>query len=160
MEPPSYTEQGCLNPYRARTIDWNEIMPYMTPQKITPKMYEALLVLARHFIREFAEAKQAATRRKQEFDYSQHARNLSWSRILWKIVYTFSESHFSVWFFSHWLACRLSKVRKFGYVYCVRIIPLLSTTWIITNCRQRPRGPIFTGDGLVVIMKKQNAAPP
>lgn len=96
MEPPPYTEQGRLNPYRARTIDWNEIMPHMTPQKITPEIYEALLVLARHFIREFAEAKQAATIRKIDFDYSQHARNLSWSRILWKIVHTFSESHFSV----------------------------------------------------------------
>jgi hypothetical protein len=96
MEPPPYTEQGRLNPYRARMIDWNEIMPYMTPQKITPEIYEALLVLARHFIREFAEAKQAATTRKTDFDYSQHARNLSWSRILWKIVHTFSESHFSV----------------------------------------------------------------
>jgi hypothetical protein len=52
-------------------------------------------------------------------------------------------------------ACRLSKVRTFGYVYCVRIKLLISKMWIITKCCLQPCGTIFTGDGHVVIMKKQ-----
>src|SRR6266516_3400245 len=92
MEPPPYTEHGHVNPYHARVVDWNELLPYITPQKITPQMYEALLVLAKHFILEFAEAKMVATKSKRDFDYSPYARNLRWSRILWKIVHTFSES--------------------------------------------------------------------
>lgn len=102
MEPPPYTEHGYVQPYPARLVDWDELLPYITPETITPEMYHSLLSVAKHFIWEFAEANTVATIRKAEFDYSLYARNLRWSRIIWKIVHTFSESHPSL-IFIRWL---------------------------------------------------------
>jgi len=91
MEPPQYTEYGKFGPRRV-AIHWNKILPYITPQNITPQIYEALLVLSKSYLRRYAKAKRVATITKREFDYSAHASELTSSRILWEIVHTFSES--------------------------------------------------------------------
>jgi len=95
--PPAYTEHSNLC-----VIDWDAVAPYITPQRITPQMYEALLVVARQLIREFAEAKTVAEVRKREFDHSPYTGDLRLSRVLWKVVHIFSESR-SSWIFSCWL---------------------------------------------------------
>jgi hypothetical protein len=126
MEPPPYNEHGNHDPLPIDAINWDEVLPYITPQKITPQMYEALLVLSKHLLEKFAKEETAATLMKIEFDYSAHALDLSWSRILWEIVHIFSESQ--LFFKFQLLMGRLLEAWTFRHVCCVRIISLLSGT--------------------------------
>lgn len=89
MDPPPYAEHAH---FKDIVICWNELFPYITPEKITPKIYEALLVLSKHFLQEYAQAQIAARMNNRTLDYLTQAHNLSSARILWKIVHIFSES--------------------------------------------------------------------
>lgn len=125
--PPLYNEHSHLH-----VIDWNEVAPYITPQRITPRMYEVLLFLARHLIREFAEAKRTQKWGKENLMVCCTQKTLRRARVPWKIVHSFSESRFSQ--ITQLSTCRLSMTRRFEYVYCAQIISLLSETRIRDQC--------------------------
>jgi hypothetical protein len=123
MEPPPYTEYGIFKPHPVDTINWDEISLYITPRKITPQIYEALLFMSKYSLKKFANEMPV---KKRELHCSVHTLDLSWSRILWKIVHIFSESQLPFKF--QLLTCRLLEVWEFRYVCCIRIISLLPGT--------------------------------
>ena len=64
-------------------------MPYITLERITPEVYEALHAVSAGFVEEHVKAKR---RSKVVFDDSEYERNMTYSCFLWKVAHIFSES--------------------------------------------------------------------
>lgn len=95
MEPPQYTE---YNSDPICVVNWDYALPHITPQKITPEVYQALLVLSKHCLKKIGNERKIAEIKKKELDHSTYTNDLNWCRLLWKIVHIFSASLTSLMF--------------------------------------------------------------
>lgn len=94
MEPPPYMLVDPNNETVHYPITWDEIVPFITPQNITPRTYHALQIVVQNYSGRLIKG-QCLTRK--ETSVSDKARTNSlmrWTHILSKILWTFSMSIF------------------------------------------------------------------
>lgn len=108
MEPPPYTElESPLEDWLV-IFNWEEVTTGITPQAISPKIYEAVQVLSKSFLQIHLAAEKARKKGKKKYDAKLSKGCLIWSRLYWRIAQTFDDST------THPVYVSLLTIRGFG----------------------------------------------